>query len=432
MTRGSGHGHGAVRVLAARWLVPRPETWVEDGGLLVRAGRVERVLSGSGAVRRAARAHGVRPVDAGRVVLAPGTVDAHAHLELSGLGGRLTGEDFVGWVGALLRARAARGPRGLERDARRGAARLLATGTTTVGDVDSTGAARRALAGGALRVRLYREVYDAGDAARRAQALRSVARALPRRTRLAEGLSPHAPHTVGAELGAAVARLAARRGIPIAVHWAESAEEVEWLARGGGPFRSVLGAGGGESGLLRLQAAGLLGPRTQLVHGNHPERGDAARVAAAGATLVHCPGTHAFFGRAPFDWRRWRRAGVVLALGTDSLASNADLDLRREMALARQAAPQLAPQDVWRMATLGGARAVGWEGEVGELSPGAWADCVAHEVRGDGRRAALEALTSGASVVRTVWIGGRVAFDGETGQVVSASAAGGPGPPADA
>ena len=75
----------------------------------------------------------------------------------------------------------------------------------------------------------------------------------------------------------------------------------------------------------------FVGPRTTLVHGNHPARGEPARIAASGAVLVHCPGTHAYFDREPFPWSRYRRAGVSLALGTDSLASNDELDMFREM-----------------------------------------------------------------------------------------------------
>ena len=100
-----------------------------------------------------------------------------------------------------------------------------------------------------------------------------------------------------------------------------------------------------EDGLDRIEAAGLLGRRTSLVHGNYPSSGELPRIARSGATVVHCPGSHAFFRREPFPLARYRRAGVPIALGTDSAASNGSLDMRREMALLRRAHAGLAPAE---------------------------------------------------------------------------------------
>jgi 5-methylthioadenosine/S-adenosylhomocysteine deaminase len=167
------------------------------------------------------------------------------------------------------------------------------------------------------------------------------------------------------------------------------------------------------SGLDAIEASGLLGPRLTLVHGNHPSPGDVSRIARAGAVLVHCPGTHLFFGRAPFPLRRWLDAGVTVALGTDGLSSNADLDMRREMSLLRRANPRLPPETVFDLATRAGALALGLAGRAGEIVPGAFADLCAHRYAGSpasGRRGSdelLDALTWGRTSVAGVWIGGR-------------------------
>ncbi len=398
-----------ARVLAARWLLVDAHHALPDAGLIVRDGRVERVLRSPAAVARAERATGARAVRHDGALTA-GLVNAHAHLELSGLAGQLcAGAPMLHWVRDVLAARAQRSGRELERDARRGARRCLATGTTCVGDVDSTGAGERALRGGPLRVVLYREALDAGSAERGADVLAALRRRLPPRARRLEGLSPHAPHTCSPALLRALGELASRRRLPIAVHWAETPEERAWLARGEGPFAPLLGASPGAGGLELLARAKLLGSRTALVHGNEPERGDPARVAAAGASVVHCPGSHAFFARAPFPLARYRRAGCALALGTDSLASNADLDLRREMRLAR-AALGLAPADAWMMATAGGARALGLGRLLGTLAPGRAADAVLFASAAPSAAALLEELTSALPPVEAVWIGGRQAL----------------------
>ena len=116
-------------------------------------------------------------LDLGDVVLAPGFVNAHAHLDLCALAGAVRpGGSFTGWIRALLVQRSALGRAVMARAARAGADRLLATGTTTVGDIEASGVASRALARHALRRRAYREVLDAGDPARtRAALARAVA-----------------------------------------------------------------------------------------------------------------------------------------------------------------------------------------------------------------------------------------------------------------
>ena len=406
-----GPQNARAEVLRAPLVLLDAQRSVAGGGLLVRAGRIERVLGSAGAVRRAeARCGPCRLGDElqAEAVLAPGLVDAHAHLELSALAGRLRGSDgFVPWVRSLVAERARQRPASLARRALQAAHALLAGGTTSVGDIDATGAVLGIAAELPLRTRLYREVLDAWDPARTSAGLARVRRALPRRRRVLEGLAPHAPYTTSAALLAGLGALARRRRLPVTVHWAETEEEGAWLERGEGPWRAVLPASPRRRGLALLEEAGLLGTTTSLVHGNHPARGEPEALARHGVVLVHCPGTHAFFGRAPFPWRRYARAGVVLALGTDSLASNETLDLRREMALARAAAPWLAPRDVFAMATVAGARAIGLAGEVGRLAPGCAADVVAHRVARSSAAAALEELTSGAGTVLATWVGGR-------------------------
>lgn len=405
------------------------DTYLDGGGLLVRGGCVTRVLKGARAVARARSGCGGRVHELRGGCLVPGWVNAHAHLELSGLAGRLpavereASGDFAAWVGALLRQRPdpdSAAPIAPSRTAKSGATggavghavaagaeRCLATGTTTVGDIDALGHGGRAIARRGPRLRLYRELLDGRDEQRTAAAVARIARALPRRARIHEGVSPHAPFTVTDELLRAIAVLRRRRDVPLVMHWAESVDEEDWSSGRAGALRDLVGGPPPERSLERLDVAGLLDARTAVVHGNHARRTDRDLLAARGATLVHCPGSHAFFGRQPFPMARWLEAGVAVALGTDSLASNTDLDMRREMALLRRACPGLAPRDVLRMATVNGARALGFEGRGGTLAPGAWADFAHHEAPVAGHSALLEQLTTGATRVLGTWVAGR-------------------------
>src|SRR6185295_3575235 len=189
-------------------------------------------------------------------------------------------------------------------------------------------------------------------------------------------------------------------------HWAETPEEELWLERGAGPLAGLLRASPHARGLALLEAARLIGPRTLLVHGNEARAEERARIARAGAALVHCPGTHAFFDRPRFALGAWRRAGVTLALGTDSLASNRVLDMRAELAQLLRAQPGLHPRQAWLIGTRGGARALGLAGRAGELVPGAHADFA---VYGDAPTRASELwglVTQPEAPIREVWIAG--------------------------
>ena len=397
----------STRVFRARRLLPALGTWIEDGGLLVEGGRVRRCLSSPASVRRALRA-GAKLTDLGDVVLTPGLINAHAHLELSGLAGALPrGPDFKTWVARLLELRTRRSADTLEADARAGADAALASGTTCVGDVDSVGASERGLADHAQRSVLFREVLDAQDPARTPPALARLGRALRRRVRRTEGLAPHAPFTVSPALFEGLGALARRRAVAVSMHWSETEQEVRWLETGEGPYTAWLGRSPLRSGLDLLEAAGLLRAPLALVHGNFPRRGEPARIAAAGAVVVHCPRSHAWFERPPFPLARYLRAGVAVALGTDSLASNEDLDLHREAAQLSRTAPGLAPEVLWRMLTLNGARALGLPDRVGELRPGAWADFNAYAVSAQSPRGFLEQVLAGDADRPRVAVAGR-------------------------
>lgn len=388
-------------VVRARWIVCGPEHVLEGASLVVRAGRVERVVRGPVRVARA------REVDFGDAIVAAGMVNAHAHLELGALAGRTPrGSDFAAWVRTVIALRAKSSPSELVAAARTGASRALATGTTCVLDVDTTSAAARALVRHPIRSVVLREVLDAHDSTRTQAALDRVRRPLRAAGRRREGLSPHAPFTVSPELLAGAAAIVRARSLPVQMHWSETEAEVRWMTSGTGPLASLLGASPRCSALDLLEAAGLLGPHLSLVHGNRPARGEARRLAGRGVTLVHCPGSHAWFERERWDWRGFARAGVEVALGTDSLASNEDLDLRRELRLAARSQSWLSPAALWRAATVAGAVAAGASGDLGRLEAGFSADFLVLAVRARSARAALEELCMGESPVSAVWVEG--------------------------
>jgi 5-methylthioadenosine/S-adenosylhomocysteine deaminase len=391
---------------------------VRDAALLVRDGRVERIARGARA-RAARAARGTLCIDG---VVTAGLVNAHAHLELGWAANRMrAGASMPDWIAALLALRAGIGAAALAaahaRATAEGCAELLRTGCTRVGDIQSDARAAAVLARAGLAGIGFLELLDAGRPERtaaqieRARAslnadghagLSARARALVR-----SGLSPHAPYTTSpALLGALGALLRRRARFPLAVHWAEFEAERAWLEHGRGPLAKLLAHPPRASGLDMLASAGLLRAATLLVHANDATRAERERVAASGASVVHCPGSHAWFERPRFDLRAWMRAGVRVVLGTDSLASNTALDMRRELALLRDAHPWLAPEHAWRMATVDGAESLGGGAGAGTLLPRASADWVAFDVRAASAPAVLDALTSARPAVLHVHTAG--------------------------
>jgi len=378
-----------------------------NGAVHVESGQVVQVVFGEASLRSLASQLGSEVLDLGEGILCPGLVNAHAHLELTGLGGRLSGSGlFADWIADLLRERAQCSQEDLRGAVEQGAEALLSSGCTCVGEISSLGVSSEWAVHTEMAARLYHECLDAGQPDRTGSAIEDLEQRLAA-TDVPGAISPHAPYSVSPSLGAQLATMASQRDLPVTVHWAESEEEQEYLLHGRGPLAEHLGPSPLRSGLDLLEDAGLLGPRTSLVHGNLPSPGDPERLAASGTSLIHCPGSHRFFGREPFALDDFRRAGVNLALGTDSLASNSALDMRVEMALMRQDYPGLDPLEVWRMATVGSARAIGMQGQVGCLAPGARADLVLLEVESNQSRALLDELTAGCPVVSTLSLAGR-------------------------
>ena len=156
---------------------------------------------------------------------------------------------------------------------------------------------------------------------------------------------------------------------------AESVEEYEMFLHARGPMYAWLTRNdrdmndcGGVSPVQHLERHGLLGANLLAVHVNLLYPGDAERLAAHGVHVVHCPRSHAYFQHRPFARPGLERAGVNLCLGTDSLVTvhrhqDQVLDLFAEMRQLLTQTPGLEPAHLVRMATLNGARALGYDGK---------------------------------------------------------------------
>ena len=373
-----------------------------DAHTRLSPGRIEWDASGRiVSLRRARKDERVR-----EVAVLPGLVNAHAHLQLEPLARPV--RSFLPWVRAVMAARAGKGAADHRRNAKRALAELLASGTTAVGEIDSTGVTPAALGAMPMAGRCYRELTGFHLRGRDARAL-VRARYEADAGSMLPGLSPHAPYSVSDDLLLA----AQARTRNLAIHCAELPEEQQFLRTGRGPFADLLQSLGrlpegyrprGCGAVRWLERLGLLRATTQLVHCQELERGDAQRIAQAGATIVVCPGTIEYFRRTPPPVVAWRKKGIPVALGTDSAASNRGLSMRRELVRAARYWPELSPTDLLEMATLAGGRAL--NGPFGALRRGHRADFLTIPAAGSWERT-LAGFLDDEVPVREVVLAGR-------------------------
>jgi len=382
-----------MQVLVAEHVFPVASPPITGGAVAVDRGRIVRV--GPRTEVAAAAGTGATVHDLGRSAILPGLVNAHTHLELSWMAGaELPRGDYSAWLGALLEARGRVDRARAEDAAVRAIASIVARGTVAVGDISNEGWIAPLAARSALHGVLFHEIY--GHDAERGGAMVEEAAGLldtlsrdpdvrAARDRLVLALTPHAPHTTSVPLLRALAGRAAASREPLSIHVAESEAEAALLLDGSGPLAALFRERGflppgwsspGRSPVEHLKRVGVLGPATLAVHCVHLDQRDQASLQASRTTVVTCPRSNEALGVGTTPVPALLRAGIPVALGTDSLASAPDLDLFAEMASLRRIHPELAPAAVLRMATLNGARALGLDDRLGSIEAGKLADLI--------------------------------------------------------
>ena len=383
-------------ILRARMVYPVAAPPIENGAVFIAGQKIRSVTSWKSLRPRLRE----KVLDLGDVVLLPGLVNAHCHLDYTEMAGEISPpKAFIDWIGAITVFRSAWGYSDYARSWLRGAHQLLKSGVTTVGDIESMPDLLPEV-WEATPLRVFSFLEMTGIKSRRAP--RDILReavgkidSLPH-ARNRAGLSPHAPYSTLPELLQGTARIAQKRNWRVSVHLAESQAEYdmfqqasgamyEWLKRQG---RDVTDCGHG-SPVAHLARQKLLGENVLAIHVNCLGRGDATVLAKNKTSVAHCPRSHDYFRHPPFQRARLAAAGVNICLGTDSLATVRKagrevpvLDMFAEMRALASRDPALSASAILAMATVNGARALGFPGKIGELSPGAFADVIALPLAG--------------------------------------------------
>lgn len=354
-------------------------------------------------------------------VLIPGLVNAHTHLELTGLAGAIDARDFADWIRRIIALKATFDYAHFLSAARQGVADCFAAGVTTVADTGDSGAVIEALfeAGGSGIA--YQEVFgpDPAHCEERLTALQMRVAERRRFTtdRIRIGVSPHAPYTVSGPLYRAVARWARVEGLPVATHLAEPPGEVALFRDGTGSFaemwrgRGITLPPGPVTPIEWLERHDALGPETLCVHVVHAGSADVACLRRAGAAVAHCPLSNQAHAHGAAPLHAFLEAGIRVGCGTDSVVSVGRLDLLAEARAARVLAG-LDAAAALALCTIGAARALGVGAEIGSLEPGKWGD-VAVTRTGSVRSASdvcERVLATGTESVVETCLGGRTVF----------------------
>ena len=402
-------------LIKARWVAPvAPGGGVlEHHAVAIRQGRIVGLLPGAEA---AARYHAAETVERPSHLLIPGLVNAHTHAAMTLLRGLADDLPLMEWLQQHIWPAERRwmSAEFVEHGTELAIAEMLRGGTTTFNDmyffpeVTARVAARTGMRACVGMILIKFPTVWAGDSAeylRKGLELRDEYKGHPL---VSTAFAPHAPYTVEDEYLQKIRRLADELEAPVHTHVHETADEV---------LGSVLDCG--ERPLARLDRLGLVSPLLMAVHMTQLEDDEIGRVAAAGASVVHCPESNLKLASGFCPVARLFAAGVNVCLGTDGAASNNDLDMLGEMRTAALLAKGVAARadalgagEALAMATINGARALGLADDIGSIETGKWADLCCVDLQRPGTWPVYDPVAQlvyacSRDQVDDVWVAGR-------------------------
>ena len=411
------------RRLAADWVFPAVAPPIRDGAVLIdEHGRIAAIGRDVDGVPTPPGASNEYFPGA---ALLPGLVNAHTHLELTGLGARLDEPDFPSWIRRLRALKAERTPEQFLEAAKQGIRDGWAAGITTIADTGDTGAVARALSELGGRGVAYQEVFgphpdQVEESMAGLKASVAALRPLEIPGMLRIGVSPHAPYTVSGPLYREVAKWAREERLPLALHLAESEEESQLLAGATGRFADAWAARElpapeplGMSPVAWVDHHMKLGDDTLCIHAVRVSEPDIALMARRHVGVAHCPLSNAAHGHGAAPVAALLGANLHVGVGTDSVLSVGPLDL---LAAAREARAlaNLSAFDTLGLVTWYAAGAIGFWNRVGTFAVGAPGDVAVMTMPHDVAEPEEE-LLSGRGAVLATFVGGREVYRRDQG-----------------
>ncbi|MDI6788963.1 MAG: amidohydrolase family protein [Planctomycetota bacterium] len=400
--------------LRAKYVVASPERIIENGCVGVEKGIIQDVS-------RAGKS-GRKVYDFGESIITPGLVNAHTHLEGPAFYGGtnsplLPPQEFTQWAQKVIAHRKTMSISDYERTTSLGYKISALNGVTTIVDHTHLKLTYNAHRRSKLRRVLVEETVamDKEKAeevfAKIKSVLRSASRAVCRSGGLGDredvrhttqlGIAPHSPFSVSPELYRMLFDLARQQRMAFCTHLSELREEVEFLKTGGGKIKSYLRKIGRETPNWRhpgvtpvayMKKLGILKPPAFFIHCNYLSEDDIELLARSRASVVFCPNSHYYFGHHNHPFRKLLKKGVNVSLGTDSLGSNKDLSILKEMNCIWRNYRGLSPAEIFRMGTINGAKTIMMDKTIGVLKKGYSADIAVFPIKNRAVRHTDEAL----------------------------------------
>jgi len=361
---------------------------IENGAVAVSGGRITNVgkLSDISATNS-----GEQIVDLGEQALLPGPINAHCHLDYTCLRGKIPPpKSFTEWIRAINAEKANLSPEDYIRSINDGFAEAKRFGTTTLANLTGFPELVSRIQP-PIRTWRFAELIDVREPSRANEIVDAALEKLKSIERW--GLAPHAPFTASAKLYRRCEKIARTEDAPLTTHLAESCEEMSMFRDARGPLSEFLKEIGRDmsdcgqrtplghfSEILRDSSTSVGMTQNWLVAHLNELVDDDFDLLARSITkfsIVHCPRSHEYFGHSPFQFDKLCEHGFNVCLGTDSLASNDDLSLFAEMRAFQKEFSNVSPEEVLKLVTVNGARALRQETVLGKIRSGFLADLVA-------------------------------------------------------
>src|SRR5438477_5070082 len=372
-------------IIRARVVVTMDGPPIDNGAVVVLADRIVDVGKFSEISKRYSTEE---VVELGEQALLPGLINAHCHLDYTCLRGKIPRpKSFTDWIRAINAEKANLSQVDYVASINEGFAEVKRFGATTIANLAAFPELISQIES-PIRTWWFAELIDVRDPSRAVEIVDVAVKKLKSTEHW--GLAPHAPFTASANLYRRCEEIARSEGKVLTTHLAESREEMSMFRDANGPlydFLKEIGRDMGDCGrdtpLERFSE--IVGRAIEvnrpylLVHLNELAQSDLDLLerSATKFSIVHCPRSHEYFGHSPFQFEKLRKLGFNVCLGTDSLASNDDLNLFAEMRAFRKEFPNISPEEVLNMVTVNSAHALRQEDALGKIRSDYFADLIA-------------------------------------------------------
>lgn len=365
----------------AKYLLTSPSTIIENGAVVIRNNKIDFAGSFSDISRNQLKSI----ADLGNSAIVPGLINAHAHLELTHLDGKIdfTGS-FADWIRKIIEAKKTWTEQECSLSVRAGIKKCIEAGTTTIADVTRNGFSLKELQKSKLRKIVFYEVinFNPSQAETVVRDFKTRMNGMKGVPLLETGIFPHSPYTASKELYTQCSTVSDELKMLISTHISETDEEIDFLTKGAGNLADLLNdlnmlkewVAPGLRPIAYLENLGILKSNVLLAHCNFVSHEELMMIKRAKAPVVFCPKSHRYFQHKNHPFRELLDHNINTALGTDSLASNDSLSILDEMKHLYNEESDMEPQDIFSMGTVGGASALGLRERIGRLEPGFEAD----------------------------------------------------------